>query len=102
MSRPGQRGGGMLTMLEVHPSLSSGQAEPSVTEDESSKLGTAESVSAADVRRTRPGRPSNPPPEEGRARLTRRGRASGPPAQPGRRAASPPAAERVGWKPSLP
>ena len=56
----------MLTMLKVHPSLSSGQAEPSVTEDESSKLGTAESVSAADVRRTRPGRPSNPPPRGGK------------------------------------
>ena len=62
MSRPGRRGGVMLTMLEVHPSLSSGQAEPSVTADESSKSGTAESVSAADVRQTRPGRPSNPLP----------------------------------------
>ena len=73
MSRPGQRGGVMLTMLEVHPSLSSGQAEPSVTADESSKSGTAESVSAADVRQTRPGRPSISPPQGGRGLLGRPG-----------------------------
>ena len=79
LRRPGQRGGVMLTMLEVHPSLSSGQAEPS---------GRRTSVRPDQVGQATPF-----PPEEGRARLPRRGgrgRASGPPAQPRRRAASPP------------